>query len=393
MKKLIFVAVLFLTIAACKKNPVAVVSSDKDKAFTGETITFTSTSENAEKVSWDFGDGSSADGNETSHSYSAAGTYGVKVAVFSKKDKKADHGFVMVTITAKPVPNDPTTAQWVSIDRFSDAAGNMFKRSMNPGLPAANAPVNFDDPMFASYCLGPNGEKVKYLHFDVQSILPPPIYILKKSNGNMVAGQLNIADVIPGDAEYSDFWRMYEVNVPDDYVANTISSLSDIQKSGYTVTVTDMVVNCPFVPKNSTATERYTGGTGPFDDNGLHQCWYKGKIVGYFNYGETPNGLVKISKGLCTTSPVYVAFNINPDMNNPASGPMSGVKVESGSNPPQSHNVMASLPADADYSPIWAVYVYDNSYFNSATNLAAMTSAPIMMQNAMYVNCPIVDVN
>jgi hypothetical protein len=36
-------------------------------------------------------------------------------------------------------PLDPATAPRVMVDRFSDAAGNLFQRSANPDLPAAGA--------------------------------------------------------------------------------------------------------------------------------------------------------------------------------------------------------------------------------------------------------------
>ena len=36
-------------------------------------------------------------------------------------------------------PKDPDKAEVVSVDRFSDVAGNLMKRSANASLPAANA--------------------------------------------------------------------------------------------------------------------------------------------------------------------------------------------------------------------------------------------------------------
>jgi hypothetical protein len=34
------------------------------------------------------------------------------------------------------------------VDRFSDAAGNLFQRSANPDLPAAGAAIDFDQAPF-----------------------------------------------------------------------------------------------------------------------------------------------------------------------------------------------------------------------------------------------------
>lgn len=62
-----------------------------------------------------------------------------------------------------------------------------------------------------------------------------------------VSGQMNVIDVIPGDPGYTAFWRVTMVTVPADYEANTIKSATDVADSGFEMTETDMVVNCPVV--------------------------------------------------------------------------------------------------------------------------------------------------
>jgi len=62
--------------------------------------------------------------------------------------------------------------------------------------------------------------------------------------------------------------------------------------------------------------------------------------------------------------------------------------TEQGSN--QTHNIVATLPEDSGYSPLWQVYVYDNADFESVTDLSSAESANILNTNAGYVNCPVV---
>jgi hypothetical protein len=61
----------------------------------------------------------------------------------------------------------------------------------------------------------PSGQTVEYYNFDVQPTAPAPIWVLfKQGESNPVSGQLNIINVIPGDAGYNDFWQVYKVIVP-----------------------------------------------------------------------------------------------------------------------------------------------------------------------------------
>jgi len=58
----------------------------------------------------------------------------ILLASCSKKD----------TTPASIIPKDPNTAEVVSVDRFSATTGHLQVRTATNGLPAANAPVNFD---------------------------------------------------------------------------------------------------------------------------------------------------------------------------------------------------------------------------------------------------------
>ncbi|MDZ4823250.1 MAG: hypothetical protein SH856_07310 [Flavobacteriales bacterium] len=277
-------------------------------------------------------------------------------------------------------PLNPATSAHQSVDRFSIDAGTLMIRDGVNGLPAVNVAVNFDMAPFITKGLGPGGEDVEYYNFDVMSTNPAPIYVLFKSgSATPVAGQLNIVDVIPGDNSYNDFWNVVMVTVPDSYVANTVTSVTEIFSKGYATTNSDIIVNCPIVPSGSTATKRFGSS-----DTGLTQGWYNDKVVHYFNFAEAP-----IMGSDVPLSPIYVTFNINPDM--AGGGPPSGFVTEVGTD--QTHNVLASLPGDSDYSPLWSVSVYDNNDFATVSSLSSASSSTIMAMDVMTVNCPVVAVN
>ena len=69
----------------------------------------------------------------------------------------------------------------------------------------------------------------------------------------------------------------------------------------------------------------------------------------------------------------------------PGSGFPSGFVTEPGTD--QTHNVIATLPEDEDYSPLWIAYVYDNADFNNVSDLASAESAEILPEIPVNVNC------
>lgn len=296
----------------------------------------------------------------------------VGMMVISASCKKSDNN---------PVPKDPNTAEQAFIDRFSATAGHLQVRTATNGLPAANAAINFDQGPFITEGLSPTGTMIQYYNFDIRPVMPAPIYVLYKTgDNNPVAGQLNIVDVIPGDANYNDFWQIYKVTVPANYVANTATSYQEIMANGYTVTKTNALVNCPIVPKGSTATKRLPAGSS----TALTLGWYKGKVVNYFNFFEKEISVN--ANGEVPTAPIFVSFNINPNL--PNGGPGSGFKTEMGNM--QTHNVISVTPTGPGYSPLWAVAVYDNSSFGTVSNITTAVAAPLLVQVAGLVNCPVV---
>lgn len=279
----------------------------------------------------------------------------------------------------QPQAKDPATAAKVSVDRFSDKAATLMRRSAAPSLPAANQAIAFDSgEPFITAGLGPRGEHVRYYNFDVQPTTPAPIYAFFRAGGVPVDGQLNVVDVVPGDPRYSDFWQVQKVTVPSSYVPNSVTSLAEITAAGFPIEPTQMLVNCPVVPDGSVATLRFSGET-----SSLQSGWYKGMLVKYFSFSEKA-----LSGAAVPVAPIFVTFKINPDK--AGGGPGSGFVTEQGS--AQTHNVVTVVPADAGYSPLWSVDVYDNSAFATVANLATAQAAPQLGSGVANVNCPIVEV-
>ena len=103
-------------------------------------------------------------------------------------------------------PKDPDQAPIATVDRLSDAAGTLLKRSGDTRLPAPNEPIDFDAAPLNTLGLSPSGEPVLYYHLDVQSTTPAPVYILYREGEDApVQNQLDIIDTLPDEKGYNDF--------------------------------------------------------------------------------------------------------------------------------------------------------------------------------------------
>ncbi len=304
--------------------------------------------------------------------------------VWNLQSAQAVDNFGMAALVNCPVvfvgdaPGDPATATKAIVDRFSEDAGHLFVRTAENGFPEPGEAIDFDSGPFITQGLGPSGEVVRYYNFDVMPTAPAPIFAFFYEDGTKVPNQLNVVDVTPGEAGYNDFWQVVKVTVPDGYVANTITSAAELTAAGYDTEFTTILVNCPIVPEGSTAELRLSG-----EDTGLTTGWHDGELIFYFNFLEAP--LTTVGEGAVPTSPIFVAFNINPDQE--GGGPASGFMVEPGTM--QTHNVVATIPDDAGYSPLWDVHPYDNQLFAQVMDLAS-ASAIQNYGHVANVNCPIV---
>src|SRR6476620_7761226 len=246
-------------------------------------------------------------------------------------------------------PLDPDQAPIAVVDRFGDKAATIQVRTADNHLPGPNEPVDFDTGPFITQGLSPTtGKPVRYYNFDVQGTAAAPVYVLyREGEDKPIEDQLGIIDTLPGDKGYNDFRQVWKVTVPKDYMANTIVDVGALKNGGYKMEQTHVLRNMPVVPDKSTAKARLNG-----ENAALQRAWYQGQVAKFFSFDEAP-----LSGSDVPLSPIYVTFNVNPDQ--PNGGPGSGFKAEPGSE--QTHNVPATLPGNARYSPLWLVAVYDNA--------------------------------
>ncbi len=276
--------------------------------------------------------------------------------------------------TAFPIHVDPDTGiEFVAVDRFSDDAGTLMRRSENPDLPAPNEPIDYDAD-FLDHALGPGGEEVTYYEFGVASFRSAPVYafVYASDPTRRVAGQSAIFDLIPGEDGYNDFWQMVRVLVPDDFEPGSIRSLDDIEAAGFELERTGTIINCPIVPYGSTARLADRDTTG----------WYKGKHVSYFVFDVTEASIVNPGALDVPYAVVRVIFEDND--------PAKGTKEDPDTG--ESHNVFDTLPGDELYRSLWRFDFVDEAEFDSVSDWKsskAAREADIDMDHVL-VNCPIV---
>lgn len=130
MKKQITLLIVFLFCTgfySCQKEPQASFTVSKTNAYTGEVITFTNTTVDADTYEWDFGDGSQSTTSSPTHIYHTPGTFIISLKAYSKNQKKSDIMTASIVITssstASPVADftyTPASIECVDTVSFSD---------------------------------------------------------------------------------------------------------------------------------------------------------------------------------------------------------------------------------------------------------------------------------
>ncbi len=276
-------------------------------------------------------------------------------------------------------PVDPAHAPVAAVDRFSDKAGTLLKRSADTRLPGPNEPIDFDTPPLNTLGFSPTGEPALYYHLDVQSTTPAPVYILyREGEDKPVANQLDIIDTLPGEKGYNDFRQIWKVRVPKDYIANTMTDAATLLQTGYKTEKTDKLLNMAVVPDKSRARTRFNRGNPE-----LQRAWYHDQVAQFFLFDEAP---LSVSGDKVPVSPIYDGFTINPGQ---AGGEM---KFCTDPNSTQTHNVVATVPGDKAYSPLWLRVVYDSAACASVHNLDTALKAKVVPAKVLLINCPIVSI-
>lgn len=278
---------------------------------------------------------------------------------------------------------DPESAPVAEVDRFSDAFGKLFKRSgpafdpvnVQPVLPAPNAPIDFDT-LFSVKALGPGGEPSIYYALDILPDVPGRAFVFVDGAGARIEGQLPVLENAPGDEGYNDFVQITEVIVGEDYVRNSLTSVSDIDAAvaagAVTTAETTRIENWAMVPKGSIATRTFLGARVDGE-----RAWLAGEVASLLIFERD---LEITSEGTVPTSGIVVIFKNDES-------PAEGFEAEADG---QTHNALETLPGDAGYSSLWAHQRGGLAGFDDVTDFASAL-ANVAGPLPVNVNCPVVE--
>ena len=204
----------------------------------------------------------------------------------------------------QPSPEDlGLTAPLLAVDRFSDAAGTLFRRSLDPKLPQAGELLSLDDPRFAVAVAGPGGAAARCYNLDVRPSAPNRYYVFYDRIGNYRLAQFPVIEKAPGDPGYSDVWDIWKVITPDTFrEANWVRDAATVERlladpaGGFTASSTGIYLNAPIVPEGTTAGSKAEGRTGRAT---RLYAWYQGKRAPFLYFEGslhlTPDGRVPVS--------------------------------------------------------------------------------------------------
>ncbi len=268
----------------------------------------------------------------------------------------------------------PELAPRAAVDRFSDEAATMFRRTAMPELPGPDEPIDFDEGWLVGG-LGPSGQPISYYALDVQLGRTMLVHRIVDGDGVPIAGQLPIVEALPGEPGYSDFWQFVDHEAEESYVPNAIVDADTLRAQDWPQTLQFEGLNRPLVPHGSTAARRVSD-----DGDGAREwAWIDGEVVEYLSFAEAP---IPVLGEFVPYSLIFVCFDVPPT---PEGEPQSGFCAQPDG---RTHNVLETIPGDALYSPLWDVRVYDPTQFDTVLDLpAAREAAPVA--NLATVNCPV----
>ncbi len=184
------------------------------------------------------------------------------------------------------------------------------------------------------------GDRVHYYDMGRATNQTAPVYLLVDTGGDPVEGQgLIFADIrngilvgVPGSTGYSDFHRVWEVQVPGGYVPDTHRSQADLVTAGLPMMETGLVMNTPMVPMGS----RLVGA-----DSGAHPLetgWWDGIAVHYFTFETSEN---------------------TPGLFDPATGLILNTSSMAVFDPPGQLDLLYTYPGQAVHSPLSRLYIFN----------------------------------
>jgi hypothetical protein len=185
-----------------------------------------------------------------------------------------------------------------------------------------------------------DGDRISYYDLGRSTNQTAPAFRLVDGAGDPVQGQdLIFGDLRPGviigvppSVNYSDFHRIWDVQVPGGYVPNTLRSYTDLVDADLPMTERDLVWNTPMVPADSVL-------VGPdLDLHPLLEGWWENVSVHYFRFEssqDTP-GLFDPASGLVRDSSTMAVFD-----------------------PPGQLDILDTYPGQATHSPLSRLYIFN----------------------------------
>jgi hypothetical protein len=181
-----------------------------------------------------------------------------------------------------PSPDDlGLTASLIVVDRFSDAAGTLLRRSADATLPKPGEAFSLDDPRFTIALTGPGGVTGRCYDLDVRPAKPNRYYVFYDRLGNYRLAQFPVIEKAPGDPGYSDLWDIWKVITPDSFrETNWVRDSATVEKlladpaGGFTAASTGVYLNAPIVPEGTTAGSKAEGKSGRAT---RLYAWFRGK--------------------------------------------------------------------------------------------------------------------
>ena len=200
------------------------------------------------------------------------------------------------------------TAPLLVVDRFSDAAGTLLRRSADPTLPKPDDPFSLDDPRFAVAVVGPGDAPARSYNLNVRSATPNRYYVFYDRIGNYRLAQFPVIEKAPGDPGYSDLWDIWKVITPDSFrETNWVRDSATVEKlladpaGGFAAASTGIYLNAPIVPEGTTAGSKAEGRQGRAT---RLYAWYRGKRAPFLYFegslhlgpaGQIPVATLKLS--------------------------------------------------------------------------------------------------
>jgi hypothetical protein len=204
------------------------------------------------------------------------------------------------------------------------------------------------------------GQTIRYFDFGPIKLKPgnklAPLWTVT----NAAAGQHNIVDTVPGQADYSPLWQINKVTFKDGVTPYLLNSKDDVDaavaKGDVTATATETVGNCPVLGFGQ---KRIAGFSA-------------GKTIHYYDLGP-----VKVAAGNAVL-PLIALSN--------------GVAGQ--------HNITEETiaPGATDYPPLWAIVMAtwkNGAHKRVLTSFAAVKRAKAageltLHATSLVVNCPLV---